>query len=265
VKDYILGSSNKEFKRLDLQAQIFEKESLQTLQLAGIRSGMHCADIGCGIGDMTFMMAKLVGKSGSVIGIDRNSDVIEVCKKRAAKENITNVKFFVGDVYDNELSKDSFDLVFSRFLFQHLEEPKRALKAMTKLVTVGGMVVAEENDHDIWLTYPSSAGLEKLRRVYVDLLGLSNCDELIARKLYKLFSECGLNASVGSYCICIPMNGPYNTIGMLTAESLKPRILKAKLMSEAEFIEMMAELQNYTKQKDALALYALTFRVWGEK
>lgn len=265
MKDYILGSSGREFKRLDLQSQIFEQESLQTLKLAGIKSGMRCADIGCGIGDMTFMMAKLVGKNGSVIGIDRNSDVIEVCKQRAKKENVSNVRFFVGDIYDNELSKNSFDLVFSRFLFQHLEEPKRALKAMMKLAIAGGMVVAEENDHDTWLTYPHSPGLEKLRRAYVEMLRLSNCDELIARKLYNLFFECGLNASVGSYSICIPMNGAYNMIAILTAESLKTRVLKAKLMSEAEFREMMAELRDYARQKNGLALYAMTFRVWGKK
>ncbi|MGH9923490.1 MAG: class I SAM-dependent methyltransferase, partial [Nitrososphaerales archaeon] len=210
MKDYILGSSNREFKRLKLQSQIFEQESLQTLKLAGIEPGMRCADIGCGIGDVTFMMAKMVGQKGTVIGIDRNSDVIEVCKKRAKKENVKNAKFFVGDVYDNELSKNSFDLVFSRFLFHHLKEPKGALKAMIKLVIAGGTVVVEENDHDTWLTYPFSSALEKLRRVYVELLRLSNCDDLIARKLYKLFFECGLKASVGSYSICIPMDGPYN-------------------------------------------------------
>jgi len=265
MKDYVLGSSEREFKRLSLQSKIFEQESLQTLRLAGIKPGMRCADIGCGIGDVTFMMAKLIGKSGSVIGIDRNSDVIEICNQRAKKERLVNARFFVGDIYDNKLSKNSFDLVFSRFLFQHLGEPKRAIKEMMKLVIAGGTVVAEENDHDTWLTYPPSSGLEKLRRVYIESLRLSNCDALVARKLYKLFLECGLNPSVGSYTICIPMHGPYNMVGILTAESLKPRILEAKLMSEAAFREMMAELRGYSRQKDALALYAMTFRIWGKK
>jgi ubiquinone/menaquinone biosynthesis C-methylase UbiE len=265
MKDYILGSSGKEFKRLNLQSQIFEQESLQTLKLAGIKSGMRCADIGCGIGDMTFMMAKLVGKNGSVIGIDRNDAVIHVCKKRAEKENVSNVKFFVGDIYDNELGKNSFDLVFSRFLFQHLEEPKRALKEMMKLAVAKGTIVAEENDQGTWLTYPPSSAFEKLRHAYVDLLKLSDCDEFIARKLYSLFMECGLNADVGAYSVCIPMRGPFRRMGILVAESLKPRILKAKLMSEREFLQMKIELEAYAKRSNGLALYATTFRVWGKK
>jgi ubiquinone/menaquinone biosynthesis C-methylase UbiE len=265
MEDYALGSSAREFKRLALQSQMFEQETLETLKLAGIKRGMHCADIGCGRGDVTFMMAKLVGRRGSVIGIDTNHDIIKLCKRRAKKENVTNVKFVVGDIYDNELKKNSFDIVFSRFLFQHLMEPKKAVKAMMKLLVSEGTVVAEENDHDIWLTYPPSSGIEKLRRAYVSLLRRLNCDELVARKLYKIFLECGLNANVGSYSICIPMDGPYNMVGMLTAESLKPRILEAKLMSEAEFREMMIELQSYAKQRTGFALYALTFRVWGKK
>lgn len=265
MKDYILGSSEREFKRLNLQSEIFEQESLQTLRLAGIKPGMRCADIGCGTGDVTFMMAKLVGKKGSVIGIDRNSDVIELCNRKAKKERFANVKFIVGDIYDNELSKESFDLVFSRFLFQHLEEPKRAIREMMKLVVPNGTVVAEENDQDTWLIYPPSSAFEKLRHAYVDLLRLANCDELIARKLYSLFLECRLDASVGAYSICIPMRGPFKKMGILVAESLEPRILKAKLMTEKEFLQMMDELEAYARRGDGLALYATTFRVWGKK
>ncbi len=265
MKDYILGSSKKELERLSLQSQIFEPETLHTLRLASIKPGMRCVDIGCGIGDVTFMMAKLVGKKGSVIGIDRNKDVIEVCKRKAGRKNATNVRFFVSDIYDNELSKDSFDLVYSRFLFQHLVEPRRALKEMMKLVITGGIIVAEENDQAAWLTYPPSSGLEKLRRVYIDLLKLNECDEFIARKLYSLFLDCGLSAQVGAYSMCIPMNGPFNMMGILVAESLKPRVLKSELMSRKEFRQMMTELGDYARRRDGLALYATTFRVWGTK
>lgn len=265
MKNYILGSSNKEFKRLELQSQIFEQESMQTLKLAGIKPGMRCADIGCGTGDVTFMMAKLIGKRGSVIGIDRNSDAIELCNKKAKKERLANIRFLAGDIYDNELAKASFDLVFSRFLFQHLEEPKRAIREMMKLAVPNGTIVAEENDQGTWLVYPPSSAFEKLRHAYVDLLRLANCDDLIGRKLYSLFLECGLDAGVGAYSICIPMRGPFKKIAILIAESLEPRILKAKLLAEKEFLRMLDELEAYARRKDGLALYATTFRVWGKK
>lgn len=262
---YILGSGKKEIERLRFQSLIFERETTLTLKLAGIKSGMHCADIGCGIGDVSFIMAKLVGKKGSVIGIDANNDVIELCKKMTRHENVSNIKFCVGDIYDNGLDKSSFDLVFSRFLFQHLTESEKALKEMIKLVKKGGTIAAEENDHGIWLSYPPSPAFENLRHTYVALLKLSNCDELIARKLYGLFLNAGLDTNVGVYSICIPMCKSFNIMGILVAEVLKPRILNEKLMSEKEFRQMMFELNKYARRKDGLALYALTFRVWGRK
>lgn len=262
---YILGGTKRELARLKIQSAIFEKETLQTLKQAGIKSGMRCIDIGCGIGDVSFMMAKLVGQNGSVIGLDANKYVIEFCKKKARKQNVTNIKFFVGNIYDNTLNKNSFDFIFSRFLFQHLAEPKRALEEMKKLAVKGGTIAAEENDHGMWLSYPPSSGYEKLRRAYVDLLRLSKCDELIARKLYALFLDAGLNADVRAYSVCIPMSRPFSILGILVAEVLKSKILETKLMSEKEFRQMIIELKDYMGRKDGFALYALTFRVWGKK
>ncbi len=265
MSKYILGSAKNELERLKLQSLIFEQETLRTLKLAGIKSGMHCVDIGCGIGDASFLMAKLVGQNGSVIGMDTNEDVIEICKKRAQKEGITNIKFLVGDICDNRLNKNSFDFVFSRFLFQHLGKPKKALNEMIRLAKKGGAIVAEENDHGVWLSYPPSSGYEKLREVYVNLLKLSNGDPYIARKIYGLFLDAGLNANVGAYSICIPMRKPFNTMGTLLAELLKPKIRKTGLMSEREFGRMLGELKAYAKRKEGLAMYALTLRVWARK
>ncbi|MFQ5940676.1 MAG: class I SAM-dependent methyltransferase [Nitrososphaerales archaeon] len=262
---YILGSAKKELKRLKIQSTIFERETLETLKLAGIKPGMHCVDIGCGIGDVSFIMAKLVGKTGSVIGIDTNKDVIEFCKKRARKENVKNIKFFAGSIYENRLKKNSFDFLFSRFLFQHLAEPKAALREMIKLVRRGGTIAAEENDHGMWLSYPPSSGFEKLRSAYIGVLRLAKGDELVARKLYGLFLGAGLNANVGVYSICIPMGKPSSILGILVAEVLKSKILETKLMGPKEFGKMLSELKEYARRKEGLALYALTFRVWGKK
>lgn len=265
MEQYILGSSRKELERLRFQSRIFEAETLRTLQLSGIRPGMRCVDVGCGLGDSTFMIANLVGKDGTVIGIDPNIDVIEMCRKQSDKEKIKNVEFLAADVYNNKLKKNSFDFVFSRFLFQHLVEPKKALREMIKLAADGGIVAAEENDHAMWLTYPPSIGFEKLRCVYVDLLRLSNCDELIARKLYGSFLDHGLATHVGAYSICVPMEKPFDRLGIMVAEVLKSKILKLKVMSEKEFRQMMAELKQYARIKSGLALYAITFRIWGKK
>ncbi len=42
-------------------------------RLAGLAQGMHVLDIGCGTGDVSFLVAKLVGMEGEVIGVDIDS------------------------------------------------------------------------------------------------------------------------------------------------------------------------------------------------
>jgi ubiquinone/menaquinone biosynthesis C-methylase UbiE len=42
------------------------------LLAAGLTSGMRCLDVGCGAGDVSLALARLVGESGSVKGIDQD-------------------------------------------------------------------------------------------------------------------------------------------------------------------------------------------------
>jgi len=38
---------------------------------AGIAAGMRVLDVGCGSGDVSFMLAQMVGEDGQVVGVDR--------------------------------------------------------------------------------------------------------------------------------------------------------------------------------------------------
>ena len=70
---YILGHSPAEIQRLKDQAEILRPITKRLLLSTGICLGMKVLDVGCGAGDVAMLAAELVGPSGSVIGIDRNS------------------------------------------------------------------------------------------------------------------------------------------------------------------------------------------------
>ena len=90
---YALGYSTEEERRLALQARMFEGLTEDVLRHAGIGDGMYVLDIGCGIGDVSFLAARLVGPSGSVVGIDRGDESIETARRRAKSLGIENVTF----------------------------------------------------------------------------------------------------------------------------------------------------------------------------
>ena len=68
---YALGYSDDEERRLATQARMFEGLTEDVLRHAGVGPGMHILDIGCGLGDVSFLAAWLARPNGSAMGIDR--------------------------------------------------------------------------------------------------------------------------------------------------------------------------------------------------
>ena len=50
---------------------------------SGIKRGMRVLELGCGVGDVSLWIAKLVGPAGFVVGVDESAEAIDVAEKRA--------------------------------------------------------------------------------------------------------------------------------------------------------------------------------------
>ncbi|HEY7341354.1 MAG TPA: methyltransferase domain-containing protein [Ktedonobacterales bacterium] len=68
--EYILGHSSHELGRLSAQARLYAPLVLAFFRAAGIEAGMRVLDLGCGGGDVSVLVARLVGPTGQVVGID---------------------------------------------------------------------------------------------------------------------------------------------------------------------------------------------------
>jgi 2-polyprenyl-3-methyl-5-hydroxy-6-metoxy-1,4-benzoquinol methylase len=82
---YALGPSPYEIQRLRNQGAMLRPITERLLRNAGIAAGMRVLDLGCSAGDVSMLAAELVGPEGSIVGIDRSQDVLEVAKERARK------------------------------------------------------------------------------------------------------------------------------------------------------------------------------------
>ena len=112
MTSYVLGDSDKETDRLNIQLVLFENETIRTLKLAGIKQGIRCLDIGCGLGQTSLLMSRLIGKSGNVVGLDINKDNIKACRRKTYHND--NVDFVAADILrDTTILRDfsPFDLL----------------------------------------------------------------------------------------------------------------------------------------------------------
>src|SRR4051812_42025726 len=113
--DYVLGQSRTEGLRLAKQADLLQPLTEYIFRSAGIGPGMRVLDVGCGVGDVAFLVATLVGPTGSVTGIDRNADAVEVARTRARELGLSSITF-EGHSIEDYLPREPFDAVVGRLV-----------------------------------------------------------------------------------------------------------------------------------------------------
>lgn len=82
---YMLERGEREAHRLTVQAAVYERATLHILQQAGIGPGRRVLDIGSGAGDVALLAARLVGPSGSVVGIDVDAAILNTARRRGQR------------------------------------------------------------------------------------------------------------------------------------------------------------------------------------
>ena len=106
--------------------------------LLHIRSNLKILEVGCGSGHFTNMIKRYF-PSCQVYGVDLDANHIKFAQNECKKSNI-DVNYQVADVKNLPFEDDSFDIVFSHTLVEHLpfddfiKDQKRVLKSGGKLI-----------------------------------------------------------------------------------------------------------------------------------
>jgi cyclopropane fatty-acyl-phospholipid synthase-like methyltransferase len=78
---------------------------------SGIKRGMRVLDLGCGIGDVSLWIAKLVGPTGLVVGVDESAEHIDMAQKRATVAGQCYWTRFVTADLNTFVPRERFDIV----------------------------------------------------------------------------------------------------------------------------------------------------------
>jgi ubiquinone/menaquinone biosynthesis C-methylase UbiE len=140
---YLLGHSDAEIRRLLLQAEMLRPITERLLRRAGLREGMRVLDIGCGAGDVTMLAAAIVGRTGSVVGVDQSEETVSLARRRSDEMNFGNVSFEFATLPDMAGPKD-FDVAIGRYVLVHQSDPVAFLRDIAKCIKPGGLIVCHE-------------------------------------------------------------------------------------------------------------------------
>jgi SAM-dependent methyltransferase len=143
--DYELGHSNRELKRLRLQAQLVDPLTRRFFKDAGLKPGMRVLDVGSGGGDTALLAAELVTGRGEVVGVDQSPSAVAAAEKRISAAGKHNISFRHGDLERVEFT-EPFDAAVGRYVLLFNPDPAAMLKAVARLVCSGGPIVFHEPD-----------------------------------------------------------------------------------------------------------------------
>jgi ubiquinone/menaquinone biosynthesis C-methylase UbiE len=191
-KHYVLGYTDAEQERLIRQATIIAPITERLFRDAGIGPGQRVLDLGSGMGDVAMVVARLVGPSGEVVGVERDANSISRAKARAAAAGFRNVSFLNSDV-NNIVSDRPFDAVVGRFILMFLPDPVSVLRSAVDLVRPGGVVAFQEPSWEPMLALGAALPLwSRTRHLIHETLLRSGANREMGLALYRVLQEAGL-------------------------------------------------------------------------
>lgn len=121
-----------------------EEDCSTLLEALHLKPGQTICDMGCGNGFYTLQMAKLVGDSGQVIGVDIQPEMLHMLEERAKEAGIKNIKTVEGSPVDPRLQPASVDLILLVDVYHEFAYPEQMLAAMRQSLKPGGRLALAE-------------------------------------------------------------------------------------------------------------------------
>lgn len=194
------GNRAEEERRLIAQSRVLDPITEELLRQAGLGPGMHVLDLGSGAGDSAILAARLVGPTGSVLGIECSSDQAALARRRVADMGLDNVAFREGDVA--ALSEViaahpmPIDAVIGRLILMWVPQRNAMLRTCAEALPPGTLVWFLEPDMTYDYAMPSSPLWDRVRAWLVQTLDGLGAENRMGPKLHRTFREAGLPAPV---------------------------------------------------------------------
>jgi SAM-dependent methyltransferase len=262
VQPYVIRGGEAGYDRLALLARTRWPDTAALFARAGLSSGMHCVDLGCGGGHVTLEMARLVAPAGSVVGVDMDEVKLGLAREAAAEAALANVEFRQLNVAD-WAEPGGFDAVFCRFLLQHLSEPVDLLRRMWAAVRPGGVLVVEDADFDGWCCHPPNDGFDFFVRSYAETLKRRGGDHSYGRKLHAGFAAADIPCAEIRMVQPVWTEGEGKTLAWSTLEATADAIVAERVASRDEVTAALVSLRQFTADTQTLISGPRVFQLWS--
>jgi SAM-dependent methyltransferase len=262
-ESYVLATGESAANRLRILHALYGPGTRRVLLDAGIRKGMRVADLGCGVGRVTELLAELVGPEGLAVGIDSSGAQLTQAREQLNGRG-ANVTFVQASATDVGLPAESFDLVYCRFLLIHLSDPEQALREMWTLLKPNGILVCEDGDLTTCGSEPPSV-YNAFGELWGRLGPIKGVDYTLGRRLYQMVLAAGFTAAEIAFNQPVVARGEKKRLPDLSLAEAGPSFIKAGLITREELEHTLVEMRLLEDDESILAVMPRMSQVWARK
>lgn len=137
--NYQLEGTGAELYEKILVPPLFDPWATDLIRRAGVKTGHRVLDVATGTGIVARRVAGIVGRTGSVTGLDISPGMLSVAKKSPAPDE-PQIRWVEGDALELPFDDASFDVVVCQQALQFFPDRGMAIREMFRVLKPGGRV-----------------------------------------------------------------------------------------------------------------------------
>lgn len=192
-QEYVLGTDDGELERLGFQHQLWLAEAVRGWERAGFAPGDTLLDVGCGPGYVTLDLARLVGGHGHVIAVDMSQRFLQYLRAQIESRGIQNITTKLSDVGQLDVSAESVDGAYARWVLCFVEQPEAVVSAVARALRPGkAFVVQDYFNYEAAVIAPKDEIFDHVFRVVAKSFRMRNGNPSVGSSVPAMMERCGL-------------------------------------------------------------------------
>jgi SAM-dependent methyltransferase len=149
------------------------------------RSDDEVLELGSGLGLLAHDVARLV-PAGRVVGLECSTEQLANAPIRAP-----NVQFVEGDAHALPFADGRFQVVYCRYVLEHVRDPVRVASEARRVLERGGSFFVQENDVSVSRVDPPSLAFAEVWAGFMELQRRLGGDPCVGTSLYRILRHAG--------------------------------------------------------------------------
>jgi ubiquinone/menaquinone biosynthesis C-methylase UbiE len=218
----------------------------ETLRHLALQPGERVLDVGCGPGLLVAEMAKAVGPSGHVTGLEISDSMLALSQRRCADPAIGKRASLVkADAVTLPFQEGTFDVGVSTQVYEYVADLDAALAELHWVLRVGGRALILDTDWDsiVW----HAADQDRLRRLLEAWIGRF-ADPHLPRTLARRLRDAGFHVDRREVLVLFNPEYDPDTYSVANGQIMADFAVAQGRMARGEAEAWIADLQRLGRE-----------------